>query len=501
MRMRLFFPAALMALALSGCAADAINRASSSPSKPWVAQSSVHSGKHPGAADFSVPVEPQLALISDPVSIDASRAYDLAALIDIAQRSNPGTRHAWEVSRQAALASGMVEATFLPLITASVIGGMQKASTPIDVPLVGRVDVDTTLKGVTPVLALQWLVFDFGQRAALSKAARQVSFAANVTFNAAHQKLIFDVTRRYYEHGAAIEAQRIATQTLANSKSVLRAVEAQLQQGRATTIELALARQQLAQSELRLVRAGGQQQDTYQALLAAMGVNATVRLKVEAPNRRRLPDRFDALTQSVLESAMQRRPDLLASYATLKAGEAQVTAAKAGMMPKVFVAGTLASNSSKFNVGNLPDIGSPTAQSSVLVVASVPLFDGGLRAAQIKNAQVGADAAAETFRRVQLAAISEIVIASNTLATALQANKAASVLVQTSTTAFDAAMEAYRNGLGTVVIVNETNSALLDARLTKADAEVAVLISAANLAFFTGALTSADKIPGTVTAR
>jgi len=239
----------------------------------------------------------------------------------------------------------------------------------------------------------------------------------------------------------------------------------------------------------------------YGELAAKHNVGIAIENMMEAPNRRRLPDRFDALTQSVLESAMQRRPDLLASYATLKAGEAQVAAAKAGMMPKVFVAGTLASNSSKFNVGNLPDIGSPTAQSSMLVVASVPLFDGGLRAAQIKNAQVGADAAAETFRRVQLAAISEIVIASNTLATALQANKAASVLVQTSTTAFDAAMEAYRNGLGTVVIVNETNSALLDARLTKADAEVAVLISAANLAFFTGALTSADKIPGTVTAR
>ncbi|MFC5387406.1 TolC family protein [Aquamicrobium segne] len=499
MRMRWLFPAALIALAVTGCANEAIERASLSPSKPWVAQAQPR--KTGGPADFSVPAEPKLAQIANPVLIDPEHAYDLAGLIDIAQRSSPATRHAWEVSRQAALASGMVEASFLPLITASVIGGVQKNSTPVDVPLVGRVDVESTLKGVTPVLALQWLVFDFGQRAALSKAARQVSFASNVTFNAAHQKLIFDVTRRYYEHGAAIEGHRIAAQTLANSKSVLRAVEAQLQQGRATAVELALARQQLAQSELRLVRAGGQQQDSYQALLGAMGVNATVRLKVAAPNRRQLPARFDALTQTVLESAMQRRPDLLAAYAALKAGEAQVEAAKAGMMPKIVVAGTLASNSSRFHAGNLSDIGSSTAQSSVLVVASVPLFDGGLRAAQVKTAQAGAAAAAETFRQVQLAAISEIVIASNVLETTLAANKAAGVLVQTSATAFDAALEAYRNGLGTIVIVNEANSALLDARLTKADAEVAVLISAANLAFFTGALTSVDKIPGTVMGR
>ena len=499
MKMRALLCLAFFALVLAGCASDAINRAAPSPEAPWVADG--QQGRAAGAPDFSVPAEPQLSLVSTPVSVNVDRTYGLAELIDLAQRTNPATRHAWEVSRQAALASGMVEATYLPLISATVIAGRQKTSTSIDVPPIGAVDVDTTLKGVTPVLALQWLVFDFGQRAALSEAARQLSFAANVTFNATHQKLIFDITRRYYEHGAAIEAHRIAGQTLTNSKSVLRAVEARLAQGRATTIDLALARQQVAQSELRLVRAAAQEQDTYQTLLDAMGVNATLKLKVEAAGRRRLPDRLDTLTQSVLESALQRRPDLLASFAAMKAGEAQVKAAKAGLMPKVLVAGTLASNSSKFHVGNLPDVGSPTAQSGVLVVASMPLFDGGLRMAQVKNAQAGADAAAETFRQVQLAAISEIVVASNALGTALAANKAAGVLVQTSTTAFDAAMAAYRNGLATLATVNETNTTLLDARLAKADAEVATLIAAANLAFFTGALTSVDAIPGRISTR
>lgn len=491
--------AAFAMFTVAGCAGNAIERAAPSPSQPWVEGG--ENNRQAKAADFSVPAEPQLSLISSPVTVDVNRSYGLAELIDLAQRSNPATRHAWEISRQAALASGMVEATYLPLITASVIGGIQKTRTPIDVPLIGSVNVDTTLKGVTPVLALQWLLFDFGERAALSEAARQVSFAANVAFNATHQKLIFDVTRRYYEHGAAIEAHRIATRTLANSNAVLAAVEARVKQGNATTIELALARQQVAQSQLRLVRAAGQEQDTYQALLGAMGVNATLKLKVEPANRRRLPSGLDKLTQSVLETALQRRPDLLASYANLKAGEAQVKAAKAGQMPKVFIAGTLASSSSKFHINNLPDIGSPTAQTGALIVATVPLFDGGLRAAQVQNAEAGANAAAETFRQVQLAAISEIVVASNALATALEANKAAGVLVQTSTTAFDAAMAAYRNGLGTVDTVNETNISLLDARLARADAEVAALIAAANLAFFTGALTSADQIPGGIPGR
>lgn len=501
MRLCAYLAILLILLAIAGCAADAINRASPSPSHPWTAGGDAGQGNTPrgqtgATADFGVPANSQLSLFSSPVDVDTSRSYGLAGLIDLAQRSNPATRNAWEKSRQAALAVGMAEATYLPLITASVIAGAQKTDTSLRLPLVGHVDVDTTIKGVAPVLALQWLVFDFGQRAALTEAARQVSFAANIGFNATHQKLIFDVTRRYHEHLAAREAHGIATQTLANSKAVLRAVQARLDQGTATTIELALARQQVAQSQLRLVRAAGQQQDTYQTLLGAMGVNATLELKVEDKSRRRLPDKFDGVTDAMLESALQRRPDLLAGYAAMKASQAGVKAAQASYLPKIFVAGTLASNSGGLQAGHLPELGSTTAQSGVAIVATMPIFDGGVRAAQVKHAQAGAGAAAETFRQLQLDAVSEIVIAANTLSTALEANKAAGVLVQTSSTAFDAALEAYGQGLATIVTVNETNNSLLDARLARTDAQTGALIAAANLAFFTGALTSADRVPG-----
>ncbi len=487
-----------LGMGLSGCATDALELAPPSPDKPWVPKQD-KSGKaeqDTGSADFSVPANPALALIASPVTVDSSHSYNLAQLIDLAQRSNPATRTAWEKTKQAALAVGMAEATSLPLITANVIGGAQKATTPVDIPLIGQRDIDTTLKGVAPSIALQWLVFDFGQRAALTAAARQVSFAANVTYNAMHQKVIFDVTRTYYEYSAALSGQRIAAQTLANSKSVLAAVQAKLKEGRATTVELALARQQVAQSELRVVRAQGQQQNTYQLLLAAMGVNATLDIKVDAALNRKLPANFDGVTQSALESALARRPDVLASYAAVQASQSGIKAAQASFMPKVFVAATLSSNSGSFNAGNLPDIGNQSSQRSVLVGATMPLYDGGLRAAQLKNAQSTADAAAETFRRVQLDAVTEIVVASNTLKTALAANKAATTLVQTSSVAFDAALESYKNGLGTITMVNETNNALLDARLAQTDAQAAALIAAANMAFFAGSLTSAKSLPG-----
>lgn len=488
---------------LGGCATDALKLAPSAPDQPWKAdqQKGAPADTPSQAKDFSVPSNPELALISSPVAVDTRPSYDLAQLIDLAQRSNPGTRNAWEKARQAALAVGMVEATMLPIISANVIGGVQKNSTPVEVPLVGERDVNTTLKGVSPSIALQWLVFDFGQRAALAQAAKQVSFAANVTFNALHQKVIFDVTRTYYEYSASVAGHRIAQQTLRNSKAVLAAVQAKLKEGRATTVELALAKQQVAQSELRLVKAEGQQQTLYQALLASMGVNAMLNINVESSMNRPLPSKFDGVTQSVVETALSRRPDLIASYAALQASNSGIKVAQAEFLPKVFVAGALASTSNSFNAGSLPTIGNQSSGMGILVGATMPLYDGGLRAAQLKNAQSAQNAAREIFRRVQLDAVAEIVLASNSLKTALAANKAANVLVQTSGTAFDAALESYKNGLGTITVVNETNNSLLDAKLAQTDAHAGALIAAANLAFFTGALTSSTSLPGVASAQ
>lgn len=490
--------AALALLGLGGCAADALKLAAPSPDQPWSPEqktSTVNKTTKPQTTDYGVPSNPALAQFSGPVSVDNQRSYGLAELIDLAQRSNPSTRIAWEQSRQAALAVGMTEALMLPVITANVIGGRQKLTIPVDVPFIGERDITTKANNTTPFLAFVWLAFDFGQRAALTEAAGHVSFAANVAYNGMHQKIIFDVTRRYYEYSAAQAGYRIATQTLRNSKAILAATQAKHKEGLATTVELALARQQVAQSELRVVTAQGQEQNTYQALLSSMGVNATVTIKVDGSLNRRLPANFSGVSQSALEAALARRPDLQASYSAIEAGKAGVKVAQAEFLPKVFIAGTLASNRGGFNVGNLPNIGTQSSQKGIYLAATMPIFDGGLRAAQLKNAESVVGAASETFRQVQIAAVSEIVLASNTLKTALAANKAATVLTQTSATAFDAALESYKNGLMTITIVNETNNALLDARLAQTDAQAAALIAAANLAFFTGSLTSANSLP------
>ncbi|MFK8252105.1 TolC family protein [Ancylobacter terrae] len=499
------WPLLLAVLALAACAPNAANMTSPSADAPWTPNggeaglwsartepSAASPATRTGAADFAIPANPALAELPPTDGVDLSRTYRLPELIDLAQRNNPATRGAWQRAREAALAVGMVEATYLPLITANVIAGRQDTTASIPVPSGTQRYLTTTLEGVAPSVALQWLIFDFGQRAAVADAAKQGAMAANVLFNGAHQKLIFDVTRSYYIYGAAVTRSQIARQTLSNSLAIRSAAEDRLGRGLATTVEVAQARQQVAQSELRRVQAEGQERDTYQALISTLGINATARLRVANSGTRRLPAPADVPLDAMVKLALAQRPDVAASYSALAASRAGIKAAEVEFLPKVFVAGAIATGDSNFNANGLPTIGQQATGSGVLIGATMPLYDAGLRAAQLKQAQARAEAAESLFRRVQTDAVGEIVAASNALRTALESYRAATALAGAASTTYDAAIDGYRNGVGTVTAANAADSGLLDARQAQADAHASALIAAANLAFVVGALTSRD---------
>jgi outer membrane protein TolC len=483
---------------VAGCAQYAEQLAPASPNEPWqqgrktgpsLLPQPASARQGPASTDFGVRGMTETTALSPAPETRPGHAYKLPELIDVAARNNPATRVAWEQARQAALAVGIAESTFLPNISANVIGGSQQNTTPVDI-LGQQRDIDTTVEGATSAVALQWLIFDFGQRRAAANVAKQLSTAANINFNGAHQLLIFNVTRTYYQYGATQTGAEIAGQSLRNSRAILDAAVAREKNGLGTTVEVAQARQQVAQSELRQVTAAGLQQDAYQALLAAMGVSPTLQIKIAGSGGRRLPSPSDVSTDEMVQQALARRPDVLASYAAMKAGQAGIDVAKADFLPKVYMAGVAGQGTGGFDAAGLPTIGQQTAGTGILVGAAVPLYDGGMRAANLKAAESRAAAARATFHKTQEEAVREMVVASNTLRSALASYRAASKLTDAASVTYDAALDAYRNGLGTVTAATAADSGLLDARQARTDAHAASLIAAANLAFVLGTMTS-----------
>src|SRR5205823_5186435 len=117
------------------------------------------------------------------VSINPRKTYNLAELIDIAQRSNPETRVAWERARQAAAAVGLTESAYYPYLVAAAAGGYDRAFIPFptlrvkqqapptngnlpNVEIVGGGTLITESLLARAELNAKWLLLDFGERKA-----------------------------------------------------------------------------------------------------------------------------------------------------------------------------------------------------------------------------------------------------------------------------------------------------------------------------------------------
>lgn len=446
------------------------------------------------APNFSLSHIPQLPH----TEVNNDQAYTLAELIDLAQQNNPTTRIAWLEAEQAALAAGLVKATYLPLITASVIGGYQRAKWtsevdlgPFEIPLPSQ---NVTTKGVVPALNLNWLLFDFGKRDALYKAANNMAFASQAQFTAAHQAIIFNTTRTFYEYSTARRNTELAQQHLTNSKALKAAAQARFEAGLGTSIEVAQASQLAAQAQFFLVQRQSAERDSYQAVLSSIGLPPTTEISIANAIGYALPRFEDLPNDEALREALAYRPDLQATDAARQAAEQGIASAEANFMPKVGLIGVTAGGSTRFNVNNLGETGPSSASHAVLLGITIPLYDGGLRRLNLREAEARAQAARELVRKTQNDALREMHFAANALRSALEAHEAATELVHAATITNKAAVEAYKVGASSMILATEATNGLLDAQQAQAVAYSAALIATANLDFMMGQLNAAPTV-------
>jgi len=222
----------------------------------------------------------KLARLRPATEVEPGKVYALSDLIDLAESTNPLTRTSWNAARDAALAVGIVQSTYLPRLAVAALGGSQWLNNQQSGVAGTSINNQVTGQGTVSTASLQWLLFDFGERTALIDAAKQASIVSNIAFTAAHQQVIYDVSLAFYASAAARERQRVATQSLSNARSVQAAADARLRQQEGTVVETAQARQATAQAELERVQADGAAQNAYLALITAIGVSPTTKIRI-----------------------------------------------------------------------------------------------------------------------------------------------------------------------------------------------------------------------------
>lgn len=496
----------LAAAMLSGCVGLKEQLAPPSYDRPWTPATNAageilptpaaHAPLSASGDGYLLPANPVLATLPTASPTDPEHRYTLSELVDLAHSNNPRTRTAWYEARNAALAAAMVHSSYAPrVVLTGAASGVASRSTLSALDLRTNRNGDGT--GGMVALSLEWLLFDFGMRAALVDAARQQSVIANIAFTAEHQQLTHQVALAFYDDVAARARGRNASLAVTLALAVQNAAEARLRQGIGTTVEAAQARQAAAQVRLVAVQARAAADDARLRLLAAVGLPPFTSLRIaDAADRALTPEMADMAEQAVA-NALARRPDMLAALAARKADEQAIRAARADFLPKVFASGTAAHFEGTHSLTALPGFGgeSPTlnlsgarTSATMLVGVRVPLFDGGIRATRLAQARNRAEAAGARLEETRDRAVLEIVAAENGLRSALEARRAAEQARDATQTTVNAAFAAYRSGVGSITDVNLAQQQLLVAENAGTDAHAAALRAAATLALATGAL-------------
>jgi len=447
-----------------------------SPDRPWaVPNASSYSARPPAGGEAPV--------------IEEGKTYELAELIDLAQRTNPDTRISWQRAVEAALAGGMAEANYAPMLSAKAAAGVQHLSSPLPKTLSPEGFMVADAQAFIPQLTLRWLIFDFGGKQATLDATQQMLAAANFGFNATHQRIVFDVTRAYYSLNAVQGRREVARASLALAETLQDAAESRRGRGLATLPEVLQARERTARAAYEMQEAIAAETDAKMALLEAMGVRPTATLRVAGLAGRALPASVEETADKLIDRALAQRPDLLARVAQVRAREAELRKAQSEYYPKIVVAGDLGQNIGRVRTQGVPGWSSVNEpQYGAAIAIEVPIFDGGLRRDRVATARAQQRIAEEELEHARDQAVRQVVKAYEDLKVALRQREAAVALLAAAEQSHDAALDSYKHGVATFVDVTNAETALTRARTADTETRSSVFTAAAALAFGTGDL-------------
>jgi outer membrane protein len=414
-------------------------------------------------------------------TVDQSKTYSLADLIDLAQAHNPATRAAWERARSQAAALGITRSELYPTLAAAAISQTESTQAFFGDRFHGE-----TIQSFQLALDLNYTVFDFGARSGRIDAARARLLSANFAFNDTHRSVIDQVEQAYYRLLNSIGQEDSAQASLANAKAVEQAAQERLTNGLATLPDVLEARSTTAQAEYDLQSALGAEEIARGDLATAVGTSATVAIRVQPLDQLPTPDSINETVEGTINRAFAQRPDLMQQAAEIRTANARLKEARAAYYPTLDVNVSPAIPSlygiqRPFDWSHTADL-----TGSVSFNLKWTVFDGGARKNRAAQAQADIHAAeAQTsVKKNQIA--DEVWTAYSNLNTAFRQHRTAIALLEAASQSYNAALESYKYGLRNLLDVTAAQRSLAQAQSADVFARTQVLSALADLAFTTG---------------
>ena len=394
-------------------------------------------------------------LVAPQVSCDLPPLHQILALSDavmVALCRNPRTREAWVTTLVQAADVGAARSAYFPTLSASI--GRNRNAVSNTVPVTRN----------TRSATLNYVMWDFGLRAANLEAAQQSLAAALASQDATLQTVFTATASAFYEAITGQSALQAAQFAERAAQTSLQAAAARQTQGLGTPTDALQARSAYSKAVLERVNAEGVALVARGALAFAMGLDARTSLLLGndlLSDSTILPrTEFLSAVNSLIEEAKQTHPSIVAARAQLKAAQARVESTSAEGRPSIAV------TSARYINGRTTTslVNAAAAETTVGIVMTIPLFDGLARAAKLNAATARAEGKAIELVGAELQVSLDVWKAYHELQTQTTALDASKDLVDSTSLAAKALEARYRAGASGIVDLLNAQSALSNAQ-------------------------------------
>ncbi|MCF5052427.1 efflux transporter outer membrane subunit [Pseudomonas syringae] len=379
----------------------------------------------------------------------------LNRLVEQARRDSFDVAAAMARVRQAQASAVAAGGPLLPEVNFNLDASRQKLLRGSGGPNLDASQSDDVVDNFGASLTASYEVDFWGGRAAARDSALQSLRASEFDQATVELTLLGNVADRYAQTLAARQRQQIAALNLANARNVLDLVQTRYDAGSATALELAQQKSLVASQQRQLPLIQQLAEDSQITLAALLGQPVQTLDLGDEP--------FQALTWPSIGAGMpsqllSRRPDIAKAEAQLAAAQADVTVARAAMLPTVTLGATLGSDAYKA----MEILRSPYYTLTAGLVG--PIFNNGRLSAERDKARARQDELLHTYRGAIINGFADVEKALSSITRLDQQRQWQAQELQQAQSAFQIAESRYEAGAEDLLTVLETQRTLYAAQ-------------------------------------
>ncbi|WP_116136186.1 TolC family protein [Trinickia diaoshuihuensis] len=408
---------------------------------------------------------------------------------------SPKTREAWASVKAQAAAVGIARAAYLPTLSGNWQGVRDRSET--NVSGLPQFSSKSTANVQSESTTLSWVLFDFGSRSAALSNANASLAAAKATQDATLQTAFDDVAKDYYAVQAAQGALQVASDIERMTHDSMIAAQARVDRGVAPITDALQAQTDHDEAVFNLAKARGDAQTTIGTLASEMGFDPSE--PIEMPQAALTPPQgpqFSDAVETLIEQVKKTHPSVLAAQAQVEAARAKVAQTRAQGRPSV----SLIAKYSRSNQPQTLGLGQPTfpatgRDSYVGVQVTIPLFEGFTRHYQVDQARAEEERQEDLLQDARQHVALDVWNSYYALQTSSENASNSAKLLAIAERSFEAAQHRYEAGVGNILELLHTQTALANAKQRQVQAMADWNYARLDLASKVGRLTI-DELAG-----